>query len=97
MTRFHKVEMAADGWGLLVNEGTTEAPRFRVVMKGSREWMESLAADLNAGTTGVLPQRGAKGAKVFTEGNEVNEGETERMGTEGGGRKAENGGVVNSR
>ncbi len=53
MTRFYKVEMAADGWGLLVNEGTAEVPRFRVVMKGSQQWMESLAADLNAGGDGL--------------------------------------------
>ncbi len=53
VTRFFKVEMAADGWGLLVNEGTAEVPRFRVVMKGSQQWMESLAADLNAGGDGL--------------------------------------------
>ena len=49
MTRFYKVDLAAEGWGLLANEGTAEAPKFRLVMKGSQQWMESLAADLNAG------------------------------------------------
>src|SRR5262245_16718665 len=46
---FYKVEMAADGWGLLMNEGTLEQPKFRVLAKGSEWWMERLAADMNGG------------------------------------------------
>jgi hypothetical protein len=40
--------MEADGWGLLLNEGTTEDPKFRVILKGSERWMERMAADLNS-------------------------------------------------
>ncbi len=49
VTQFYKVDMEADGWGLLVNEGTAEAPRFRVVLKGPERWMERVAADLSGG------------------------------------------------
>ena len=49
MKRFFKVEMGADGWGLLVNEGTAEAPKFRVVLKGSEPWMERMAQEMNNG------------------------------------------------
>ena len=50
MKRFFKVEMAADGWGLLVNEGTAEEPKFRVVLKGSEPWMQRMAHEMNNGS-----------------------------------------------
>jgi hypothetical protein len=47
MKRFFKVDMEGDGFGLLVNEGSAEAPRFRMVLKGSERWMDRMAADMN--------------------------------------------------
>jgi hypothetical protein len=48
--KFFKVDLAGDGWGLLVNEGTAEEPKFRVLFKGGSErWMEHMASDLNKG------------------------------------------------
>jgi hypothetical protein len=44
---FFKVEMAVKGWGLLVNEGSTEEPRFRVILIGTEQQMERVAADMN--------------------------------------------------
>jgi hypothetical protein len=47
--KFFKVEMAGDGWGLLMSEGSVEEPKFRVLAKGSEWWMERLAGDMNSG------------------------------------------------
>jgi hypothetical protein len=48
VNRFFKVDLAAEGWGLLINEGTVEQPKFRMLLKGSERWMERMAADLNS-------------------------------------------------
>ena len=48
MSKFFKVDLANDGWGLLVNEGSAQEPKFRLLFKGSSErWMEQMAANLN--------------------------------------------------
>jgi len=35
-------------WGVMVNEGSAEAPQFRVLFKATRAYAERLLADLNA-------------------------------------------------
>ena len=57
MNRFFKVEMGAEGWGLLVNKGTAEEPKFRVVLKGSQP---SYGADGSGDE-----QRRSRGQKAF--------------------------------
>ena len=53
MRRFFKVDMVSEGWGLMVNEGPADDPRFRVLVKGSEWWMERLATELNKGNAEV--------------------------------------------
>ena len=45
--------MASDGWGLLMNEGPADDPRFRPLVKGQEWWMERLATELNKGNREV--------------------------------------------
>ena len=52
MKSFFKVDLAADGWGLLVNEGTVDEPNFRVLLKGTERWMERMATEMNSGNPG---------------------------------------------
>jgi len=49
MNKFFKVNMGAEGWGLLVNEGTLKEPKFRILLKGTERWMERMADHLNEG------------------------------------------------
>ena len=56
MNKFYKVDLAADGWGLLVNEGSADDPKFRVLLKGSERWMERMATEMNNGSPGLQTQ-----------------------------------------
>ena len=63
MNKFFKVDLGADGWGLLVNEGSAEDPKFRVLLKGTERWMERMANEMNNGSPG--PQTEAQLAHVM--------------------------------
>ena len=67
MRRFFKVEMAADGWGLMVNEGTADEPKFRVVLKGSERWMERMAVELNSSQSATFAEGASRTGHRFLE------------------------------